>query len=353
MLLKRIGLIAIWLIAWYFWEPVFKLFTARISQNNLVISIAGTVFILLIFWPLLNHILFLGANWLNTPGIELCRTPILTTSPIDFWRRQQLGIATFFREKVYNETWGGERPPKYRNLIYTFVLIGLWHALTYQWAVWGVLWGIVMVVNRFYRQTLKPHVIRVVNPVPWCYSIVCWSITILILTMLNAVTVRDPILPNFITQLKTQEFRLEGGRGFSVTIPSTLKGDTPQSIDMPFGKVIIHTYKSDSFDGNVICIDFPPDYVRQNDPHKLFDYVLNSMIGISKERRLNETSLSFNGNPGREFEANTVKDGEVCKIKARVFQVGNRYYTIICLIPRSRMVSNNIGIFQSFKLLDR
>jgi hypothetical protein len=108
--------------------------------------------------------------------------------------------------------------------------------------------------------------------------------------MLNAVAGRDPILPNFITQLKTQEFKPEGGVGFSVTIPSTLKEDTPQSKDMPFGKVIIHTYKSDSYDGNVICIDFPPGYVRQNDPQKLLDYVLNSMIGVSKERRLNETS---------------------------------------------------------------
>jgi len=147
-----------------------------------------------------------------------------------------------------------------------------------------------MVVNRYYRQTFKPHVIRVFSRVPWCYSIMCWSITILILTMLNAVAGRDPILPNFITQLKTQEFKPEGGVGFSVTIPSTLKEDTPQSKDMPFGKVIIHTYKSDSYDGNVICIDFPPGYVRQNDPQKLLDYVLNSMIGVSKERRLNETS---------------------------------------------------------------
>ena len=195
LLLERTGWIILLLIASV---PAMKLFATYDSTDSIIISTGYKAIRLLLFWPLMNHLLFLGADWINTPGIELCRQPILTSSPIDYWRRQQLGIATFFREKVYDQFWGGARS-RYRNLFYTFVLVGLWHSLTYQWMIWGILWGSVMVINRYYRQTLKTSVMEFFRHAPWLYYAICWLSTMFMLSYFDFIANRNPSLPWILT----------------------------------------------------------------------------------------------------------------------------------------------------------
>ncbi len=171
-------------------------------MNTFFISFLYTVIALLASWPLLNNLLFLGSNWIGTPGIELCNKPVLVSSPIDYWRRQQLGIATFFREKIYENTWGNQERSRYRNLFYTFVFVGMWHGLTYQWAVWGIIWGIVMIINRYYRQNFRHFIVKLFDKVPWVYGTLCWILTISMLIILQMIVNRDPKLPWILT-LKT------------------------------------------------------------------------------------------------------------------------------------------------------
>ena len=194
-LLKRTGWIILLLIASAF---SINVFTTCDATNNLLMSTGYQVILLIVFWPLMNHLLFLGANWINTPGIELCNRPALTSSPIDYWRRQQLGIAAFFREKIYDQSWGGARS-KYRNLFYTFVLIGFWHSLTYQWMIWGILWGGIMVVNRYYRQNFKTAVTKLFRQVSWLYTVLCWLVTMFMLTFFYSLATRNPSLPWIMT----------------------------------------------------------------------------------------------------------------------------------------------------------
>ena len=194
-LLKRVGWIILLLIASVL---AIKVYTTYGATNSILIYTGNKAIYLLVFWPLMNHLLFLGADWINTPGIELCRQPVLTSSPIDYWRRQQLGIATFFREKVYDQSWGGGRS-KYRNLFYTFVLVGFWHSLTYQWMLWGILWGGVLVINRYYRQTFKTPVMEFFRHVPWVYYAICWLTTMFMLTFFDYLVDRNPILPRILT----------------------------------------------------------------------------------------------------------------------------------------------------------
>jgi len=188
-LLKRAGWIVLLLIASVL---VRKVHTTYNAANSFIIYTGYKAIHLLVFWPLMNHLLFLGADWINTPGIELCRQPVLTSSPIDFWRRQQLGIATFFREKVYDQFWGGTRS-RYRNLFYTFVLIGFWHSLTFQWMIWGILWGSVMVINRYYRQTFKKSVMEFFRHVPWLYYAICWLTTMFMLAYFDFIVTSNII----------------------------------------------------------------------------------------------------------------------------------------------------------------
>lgn len=168
-------------------------------DNTLIVRFFHIVLSLLAWWPLINNLLFLGTDLIGTPGIEISNMPILTTSPIDYWRRQQLGVATFFREKIYDNAWGESERSRYRNLFYTFVLIGLWHAMTYQWAVWGVMWGLLMLLNRYYRQKIKRYVMPCFSKIPWVYSIVCWMLTFFMLVFFQMIIDRDPNLPFILT----------------------------------------------------------------------------------------------------------------------------------------------------------
>ena len=182
---------------------IYGLVMRYLSNNVIVLRLVGTVIALLAYWPLLNNLLFLGADYIGSPGIELSNKPILTTSPIDYWRRQQLGIATFFREQVYENTWGGKDRSRYRNLFYTFTLIGLWHGLTLPWAIWGILWGVIIMLNRYYRQNIRQFIVRPFTrlSVPYAYSILCWGLTILMLAVLQMIVEMHPLLLGYIRSL--------------------------------------------------------------------------------------------------------------------------------------------------------
>lgn len=181
-------------------DKVLDLMRCYISGNMVFMAFGSVVIALLAWWPLVNNLLFLGSDWIASPGIELCNKPVLLSSPIDYWRRQQLGVATFFRENVYNNTWGGGERSRYRNLFYTFALIGLWHGLTFQWAVWGILWGVVMVLNRYYRQHWRGSVINRLGKTRWVYHGSCWILTILLLILFQLILHRDPSLPWILGQ---------------------------------------------------------------------------------------------------------------------------------------------------------
>lgn len=75
-------------------------------------------------------------------GFELMEnfnTPYFSKSIKDFWRRWHISLSTWFRDYLYVPLGGSQcsRLKKYRNLMVTFIVSGLWHG-----ASWGlILWG--------------------------------------------------------------------------------------------------------------------------------------------------------------------------------------------------------------------
>jgi D-alanyl-lipoteichoic acid acyltransferase DltB (MBOAT superfamily) len=88
------------------------------------------------------------ARWL---GVDLMRNfnhPYMATGPIDFWRRWHISLSTWFRDYVYIPM-GGSRAGAVavaRNLMATFVLSGLWHGASWNYALWGAYHGALVVV---------------------------------------------------------------------------------------------------------------------------------------------------------------------------------------------------------------
>lgn len=73
--------------------------------------------------------------------------PYLATNPREFWRRWHISLSTWLRDYVYIPL-GGNRQGKalaYRNILLTMVLCGLWHGAAWNFVLWGLYHGLLLV----------------------------------------------------------------------------------------------------------------------------------------------------------------------------------------------------------------
>ncbi len=69
----------------------------------------------------------------------------------DFWRRWHISLSTFLRDYLYIPL-GGSKGSKWftaRNLIITMLLGGLWHGAAWNFVLWGLYHGLLLVVIHF------------------------------------------------------------------------------------------------------------------------------------------------------------------------------------------------------------
>lgn len=78
---------------------------------------------------------------------ENFRQPYLAVSIQDFWRRWHISLSTWFRDYLYIPLGGSRcsRICKYRNIMITFLVSGMWHGAGLHYLVWGGLNGFFQV----------------------------------------------------------------------------------------------------------------------------------------------------------------------------------------------------------------
>ena len=82
--------------------------------------------------------------------------PYIAGSIVDFWRRWHISLSSFFRDYVYIPL-GGNRCGKGRqvlNLLVVWFLTGMWHGASWNFILWGLYYGALILVERF---VLKEH----------------------------------------------------------------------------------------------------------------------------------------------------------------------------------------------------
>jgi len=73
--------------------------------------------------------------------------PYFSTSISEFWKRWHISLSTWFRDYLYISI-GGNRvsiPRWYFNLLFVFVISGLWHGANWTFIIWGALNGFYLV----------------------------------------------------------------------------------------------------------------------------------------------------------------------------------------------------------------
>lgn len=83
-------------------------------------------------------------------------SPYRATSIVEFWRRWHMTLSQFLRDYLYIPLGGnrGSRIGRYRNLLLTMLLGGLWHGAGWTFVIWGALHGLYLIANHLWRGLL-------------------------------------------------------------------------------------------------------------------------------------------------------------------------------------------------------
>jgi alginate O-acetyltransferase complex protein AlgI len=73
--------------------------------------------------------------------------PYAAVSATDFWRRWHISLSTFFRDYLYIPLGGRRRRPVF-SLLAVWLLTGLWHGASWSFVVWGLYYGVLILLER-------------------------------------------------------------------------------------------------------------------------------------------------------------------------------------------------------------
>lgn len=86
--------------------------------------------------------------------LENFNYPYIATSVTDFWRRWHISLSSWFRDYVYIPL-GGNRVSKIkwlRNILIVWILTGLWHGASWNFVIWGLYFGIILIIEKFFLE---------------------------------------------------------------------------------------------------------------------------------------------------------------------------------------------------------
>ncbi|MEG1073090.1 MAG: MBOAT family O-acyltransferase [Oscillospiraceae bacterium] len=105
--------------------------------------------------------------------------PYISKSITEFWRRWHISLGSWFREYVYIPM-GGNRVSKGRlcfNLLVVWGLTGIWHGASWNFLVWGLYFGVLLMIEKAF---LGKWLDKVPNVIGHIYTIflvlISWTI---------------------------------------------------------------------------------------------------------------------------------------------------------------------------------
>ncbi|URN94932.1 MAG: MBOAT family protein [Candidatus Pristimantibacillus lignocellulolyticus] len=78
--------------------------------------------------------------------------PYLARSITDFWRRWHISLSSWFRDYVYIPLGGNRQGlwKQLRNIMIVWALTGIWHGASWNFALWGIYFGIILICEKLF-----------------------------------------------------------------------------------------------------------------------------------------------------------------------------------------------------------
>ena len=83
--------------------------------------------------------------------LENFNYPYIANSVTDFWRRWHISLSTWFKDYVYIPLGGSKKGIKRTiiNLLIVWMLTGIWHGADYNFVLWGLYYGVLLIIEKF------------------------------------------------------------------------------------------------------------------------------------------------------------------------------------------------------------
>lgn len=121
--------------------------------------------------------------------LENFNYPLVATSVKDFWRRWHISLSSFLKDYIYIPL-GGSRCSNSRyifNLFVVWFLTGFWHGANYNFILWGLYFGLVLIIEKFvFKDFFDRH--RVIG---FVYTALIVNISFVIFNHSNLLDVKD------------------------------------------------------------------------------------------------------------------------------------------------------------------
>lgn len=97
--------------------------------------------------------------------LENFNYPYISKSITEFWRRWHISLGIWFRDYVYIPL-GGNRCSKSRcffNIFVVWFLTGLWHGASFNFIIWGLYFGLILILEKLFLLNLLNKIPKFVN----------------------------------------------------------------------------------------------------------------------------------------------------------------------------------------------
>lgn len=117
---------------------------------------------------------------------ENFNAPYYSTSVTSFWKKWHISLTSWFREYLYFPL-GGSRKGRLRtcfNILVVFAVSGLWHGAAMHYVLWGLLNGLLQVLERMAAEPRKRLESRMSGTLPKAlYMLFCGAVTYCLISL--------------------------------------------------------------------------------------------------------------------------------------------------------------------------
>lgn len=101
--------------------------------------------------------------------LENFNYPYISSSVQEFWRRWHISLSSWFRDYLYIPLGGNRKGTArtYLNLLIVFAATGLWHGASWNFLVWGLFYGVFLIIERLGLNRILAKVPKFIG---WLYT---------------------------------------------------------------------------------------------------------------------------------------------------------------------------------------
>lgn len=143
-------------------------FDPRSTDNPFLIWLNNIIFGFRIYYDFAGYS-FIALGVARCLGIGLTlnfASPYVSGDAQEFWRRWHITLSTWFRDYVYLPLGGSRTKTWALSILIVFVVSGVWHGAGWNFILWGLLWGIFLLLFHAFKKWLIPR------PIGWALTLI-------------------------------------------------------------------------------------------------------------------------------------------------------------------------------------